>query len=135
LALNLILVHYLYIKKLKDAMKSLFILFAFVLLSVSNAQSQTASKKMITKTIKVYGNCGMCKTKIENKLSYTAGVKYGEWDIESKMLTVKFNPSKVSLEDIKKALADTGYDSDTHRATDKAYNGLHGCCKYERPKD
>lgn len=116
-------------------MRSLFILLAFTFLSVSNAQSQTSNKKMITETIKVYGNCGMCKSKIEKTLSYKTGVKYGVWDIDSKLLTVKYNPSKITLAQIKQALADIGYDSETHRATDETYNNLHGCCKYERPDD
>lgn len=76
----------------------------------------------------------MCKTKIEETLSYTTGVKFGEWDVESKMLVVKFNSKKTSLDKIKQVLADIGYDSETHRATQKAYDDLHFCCKYERPE-
>ncbi len=112
-------------------MKSLFLLVAITLFTLTNAQSQS---KTVTETLKVYGKCGMCKTKIEKTLSYTSGVKYGEWDVETKMLTVKYNSTKVTLEEIKQALADIGYDSETHRATQKSYDNLHGCCKYERPE-
>lgn len=85
------------------------------------------------KTIKVYGNCSMCKEKIESTLKKQKGVKGAIWDIESKQLKVMFDEAIITLEEIKQKLADVGYDTDSHRAKDKAYNKLHGCCQYDRP--
>jgi mercuric ion binding protein len=92
-----------------------------------------ANKKHMTSTLTVYGKCGMCKDKIEETLAYTRGVSSGEWNVETKVLTVNYNSKKTDLAKIKQALADMGYDSETHRATEEAYNNLHACCKYERP--
>ncbi len=44
-------------------MKSLILLIAVALLSASVSQAQIKNAK--TETVKVYGNCGMCKTTIE----------------------------------------------------------------------
>lgn len=115
-------------------MKQLILFSALVALFFSCASTQTGSGSKITSTLKVYGQCGMCKEKIETELSYTPGVSFGEWNTETKELTVRYNPKKITLDKIKQVLADIGYDSETHRASDEAYNKLHHCCKYERPE-
>lgn len=87
-----------------------------------------------TDTFKVYGNCGMCKRIIEKAAAGVDGVKSAVWDMKTDMLTVTYNAKKVDLDQIKAAVAASGYDSDSHRAPDEVYNNLHGCCQYERPK-
>ena len=88
-----------------------------------------------TEEFTVYGNCGMCERTIENSLKDVNGVSKGDWDRETDVMTVVYNPEIISLEDIKQKIADVGYDSDTHRAKDEVYNNLPGCCQYERPKN
>ncbi|GAB5418253.1 MAG: hypothetical protein Crog4KO_16420 [Crocinitomicaceae bacterium] len=83
-------------------------------------------------TFKVWGNCGMCKETIESTLSSLAGVQFAEWDKRKQILHIRFDSLKLKLEDIKVELANVGYDTKTHKATEEAYNGLHECCKYER---
>ncbi len=100
----------------------------------SDAGKATAVAGISTETFKVYGNCGMCKRKIEGALSDVKGIEYANWDMESKAMTVKYEAGAISLDDIKAKIAAVGYDSDTHRAPDEVYNNLHGCCQYERPK-
>ena len=39
---------------------------------------------------------------------------------------------KVKIEDLHKAIAKVGYDTDKVRANDDDYASLHSCCKYER---
>ncbi|MBK7342988.1 MAG: hypothetical protein IPJ06_07755 [Saprospiraceae bacterium] len=41
-------------------------------------------------------------------------------------MTVSFNPTVISFDQIKQRIADVGYDSDSHRATDEVYNNLPG---------
>lgn len=110
-------------------MRYLFATSLLLLLSIST-QAQAKS----TETFKVYGNCGMCKKTIESAALDAKGVKSATWDIDVDMITVVFDSSKTDLDKIKTAIAESGYDTDTHRAPDKAYNKLHGCCKYERPQ-
>ena len=75
----------------------------------------------------------MCKESIEQTLSKQKGIESATWNVETKQLTVKYDPEKISVDKIKIKLAEIGYDTDTHRASDKAYDALHGCCKYQRP--
>ncbi|MEO5782002.1 MAG: hypothetical protein ABIQ07_01945, partial [Ginsengibacter sp.] len=54
------------------------------------------------------------------------------WDENTKALAVTYNSSGTNSEKIQKAIAASGYDTQGFKATDKAYNSLMGCCKYER---
>ena len=95
--------------------------------------SLPAQSKWETTTFKVYGNCGMCEKRIENAL-FVPGIKLADWDRDTKMLTVKYKPSKINLEAIHKKVAAVGHDTDLAKASDAVYDKLPPCCKYERPK-
>ena len=114
-------------------MKSLSILAVlfFGLFSANNSFAQSPVKN---ETIKVWGNCGMCKTTIE-KAATKAGATTAIWDEESKELKFSYAVNKTSSEKIQKQIAKSGYDTEGFKATDKAYDKLHGCCKYERSGD
>lgn len=109
---------------------SLAVLFVGALASHSFAQKNTDS----TAVVKVWGNCGMCEERIE-KAAFGKGVKSAEWDVETDMLTVVFNPKKTDLLTIEKRISSVGHDTEHTRASDKVYNSLHGCCQYDRKKE
>jgi periplasmic mercuric ion binding protein len=90
-----------------------------------------ASAQTKTETIKVSGECGMCKTTIE-KAAKAAGAAFAEWDVDSKVLTVKYKNASSNTAKIEKAVAGAGYDTQSIKATDEAYSKLHTCCKYDR---
>lgn len=81
-------------------------------------------------SLKVWGNCGMCKTRIE-KAAKKAGATAAEWNEETKMLYVKYAAGSNSQK-VQKAIAAVGHDTEQFTAPDQVYNSLHGCCKYER---
>jgi len=85
-----------------------------------------------TEEFKVYGNCGMCETRIENAAKSVNGVTTADWDKETKMIEVSFDASKTDVHKVHKAIAKVGHDTDMHKADDKVYNALPGCCQYER---
>ena len=91
------------------------------------------NKKLLTESIKVYGNCNMCKKTIEGAVSSMDGVSLVNWNKDTKILNVKYNSDITSVESIKRSIADVGYDTDDVRASDDSYHSLHDCCKYERP--
>lgn len=84
-------------------------------------------------TFKVYGECGMCEERIENALDGVKGIAWADWEKATLELTVKYDPSVITLEEIKKKVAEVGHDTDSVKATEEAYANLHPCCKYERP--
>lgn len=92
------------------------------------SSAQTATKK---ETIKVWGNCGMCKSTIE-KAAKSAGANYANWNEDSKELKVSYAINKTSGTKIQEAIAKSGYDTQDLTADNKAYDKLHACCKYDR---
>ncbi len=107
-------------------MKSLsFIVFAVLIAFPVFSQSVTQNE-----TIKVWGNCGMCKKKIE-KAAKSAGATTAAWSEETKELKVAFALNTNSAK-IQAAIAKVGYDTQDVTADDAAYNNLPGCCQYDR---
>jgi periplasmic mercuric ion binding protein len=104
-----------------------FLLLSFLFLCFSfMAVAQTKSEKF-----SVSGECGTCKKKIE-KAAKAAGASYAMWDVDSKVLTVKYNSTSSNTAKIQQAVAKAGYDTPGFKATDEDYNNLDGCCQYER---
>lgn len=105
-------------------------LFAAILCSIFTINTATAQTTK-SETIKVWGNCGMCKTTIE-KAAKTAGAKTANWNEDSKELQVTYAVKKTSSAKIQEAVAKSGYDTQDFTAVKTAYDNLHGCCKYDR---
>lgn len=79
--------------------------------------------------IKTSAICEMCKERIERNLAFEKGVKEATLDVETKVVTVKYNPSKTDVSKIKSNITKTGYDADEVAATTEGYNKLPSCCK------
>ena len=116
-------------------MKTVKLFFAALMLAVmcSNVSAQSAATKSAgatkTETLKVQGNCGMCKSRIE-KAAKLDGVSKAEWDSETKLLAVTYDAAKTNLDQIGKKVAAVGHDNEKGKADDKTYDGLPSCCKY-----
>jgi mercuric ion binding protein len=82
-------------------------------------------------TFKIWGNCEMCKETIEGSLK-VEGIKAADWNKNTKMMTVAFDSTKITLDQIGKNIAAVGYDTEKYRGDDKAYAGLPECCQYQR---
>lgn len=96
---------------------------------------KVVSRKLETAEFMVYGNCGMCKDRIERAARSIKGVVVAQWDEDTHNLKIKYQPGMVKLMDVHQAIADVGHDTDQVKASDKIYEELHHCCKYERPTD
>jgi Cu(I)/Ag(I) efflux system membrane fusion protein len=80
--------------------------------------------------ITVQGNCDMCKARIESAAKTVNGVTSAVWDKKSKQLHIDFSPAETSIDNIGKAVAKAGHDTDKHKADKVSYDALPGCCKY-----
>jgi len=107
--------------------KGLFLLFAIMLLHTVNAQEKKS--KLETVIIQTSAECGDCKDRIEEMLNYTKGVKFSELDLETKKVTVKFSPKKISLSQIKTKLSELGYDADEVKSNPESVKKLPLCCQ------
>lgn len=99
------------------------------LLSITLAQGQVKNAK--TETVKIMGNCGMCKATIE-KAGNQSKIAALSWDKDSKIATIIFDSTQTNQAQILKRVALAGYDSQSFLAPTDAYNKLPGCCQYER---
>ena len=107
-------------------MKKIFLLAA-IFVSYYGYSQKGAIK---TETINVKGNCEQCKKRIENAADIK-GVKVSNWNEDTKVLSVTYNPEKVSMLQITEAIAKVGHDAGTVAATDASYKKLPGCCQYK----
>jgi periplasmic mercuric ion binding protein len=105
----------------------------FFLLAMTAFLSFHAFAQSQTDTIKVYGNCGMCKKRIEKAVKLE-GVSNAAWSSETKLLIISYDAAKISNDQIQKSVAAVGHDTEKYVAEDAVYDKLPGCCLYERKK-
>jgi hypothetical protein len=101
----------------------------FLLLLFVSTIGFTQDTKLTTETFEVIGNCGMCKERIEEAVDLV-GVKRASWDEKTETLTISFNSSKITLDEIHRIIAKIGHTTSLYKADPKAYENLHHCCKY-----
>ena len=109
---------------LKKTVITIVLLLSVVL---SNAQIKNAK----TATVKIFGNCDICKTSIEKagNLKKLASV---DWNKDTKMATITYDAKKTNEDEILKRIALAGYDNAKFLAPEDAYNKLSDCCLYDR---
>lgn len=112
-------------------MKALIVVLALAFIQLIGFTQSKGSVKTETVEFKVYGNCGMCKNRIEKALKVD-GVESAGWDANSKMVTVVYDKKNITKDQLHELVAEAGHDTDLVRAEDETYNKLHSCCKYER---
>ncbi|MBK8701139.1 MAG: TonB-dependent receptor [Saprospiraceae bacterium] len=104
--------------------------FIILLLSLLSAW---ASAQEVYRT-KVEGDCGMCKDRIEETAMQTIGVLTAIWDEETHILEISMDPKLFVADELMKAIATAGHDTEKYKADDAVYQALPECCHY-RPGD
>jgi cation transport ATPase len=89
---------------------------------LANAQTDT----LVVKTSVI---CDECKERIEHDLSFTKGVKSNVVNLDTKEVTVVYNAEKTDPQKIRIAITKIGYDADSLKADQKAFNKLPLCCR------
>ncbi len=93
------------------------------------AATATAKKGTEQVQFKTSAVCDMCKARIEKSMAYEKGVQAAHLDVDSKLLTVTYNPTKTTPAALRTAVQKTGYDADGATADARAYDRLPDCCK------
>ena len=96
--------------------KALFTTLFLALIAVAASYAQETK----TEEFKVYGNCGMCESRIEKAAKSVDGVTIADWDKETKMIKVSFDPQKTKVHKVHMAIANVGHDTAMHKADDTA---------------
>jgi len=115
-------------------MKQLFLISCLFLLSLTaTAQEKKVKKnKKAQYEVTVAGNCDMCKKRIEKAAYSVKGVKKAQFHADHFDVHLVVDENKCSVDDVKKAIAKAGHDTDKYKADEATYEKLHYCCKYER---
>ena len=105
-------------------MKTLILssILAFITLSAS---------AQVKASIRVAGNCDMCKKRIENAADLK-GVKTANWDSKTQTLDINYNPNKITLIQIQEEIAKIGHHTEKFKDDSLAFEKLHNCCHYQR---
>ena len=116
-------------------MKKIFVA-AFMLFLFHVANSQVMSNKPQTIIIKSANlRCWECKERldkyllIQNKSYLESGIIEWKIDLLKGELKIKFLPDRVTIDDIKAAINNGGFDADEEKAEPDAYKKLPSVCK------
>ena len=108
-------------------MKKLISLFAVLLLASSFSYAQES--KVVEAEFKIFGNCGMCKARLE-KVMKVKEVKFAKWDKTTKIMKVAYLSPDITVDSLKHRAAEVGHDTDKFKADDAVYAKLPKCCLY-----
>jgi copper chaperone CopZ len=106
----------------------LIILLSVIIFSACESKNEEHTQ---TAQFKVFGNCDMCKKRIESSIKEQKGVASVEWNVDNKMVKVQYD-STVAVDDLHKKIAAAGHDTELMTANEDAYKALHVCCQYKR---
>lgn len=110
-------------------------LISVILLTFLISTSYAQNPKKETITIKTEINCDhcvqcdSCGANIYNAIHENRGIRKVKINPEENTITVTYKPSKISPEEIKKAITEIGFDADEMKADATAYSKLDTCCK------
>lgn len=78
----------------------------------------------------VYGNCSMCRKRIEIAALSIPGVISANWSEDDKLLRTRIDPAVASNAKISKIVAGVGHKTEFDEAPAETYNDLPACCQY-----
>lgn len=91
---------------------------------------QVKKKQLATVTIKTPTvQCAECKERIEDFMAREEGVTKTVVDYKRKTTKVTYWTDRTTVENIKTAIANVGYDADDVTANPESYQKLPKCCK------
>ncbi|NIA28999.1 MAG: hypothetical protein GWP06_03690 [Actinobacteria bacterium] len=76
--------------------------------------------------------CDNCVKTVTAAVKKVDGVESIKIDLDKKVAHVNFDPKKVKLADIEKAIAASGYDANNVKRNKKAHDALSPCCQSKR---
>lgn len=116
-------------------MKKITTVLCFYILALQ-AQSQVMQQKAVWTTISIPQlKCWVCKEKLENFLltekgpNDDAGIMKWTISLGAATLRIQYVPDRMTLDYIRVAINNAGFDADSTKATPEAYQDLPPLCK------
>lgn len=79
--------------------------------------------------IQTNAQCSDCKARLEGELNFVKGIIYAELDIDTKVIEIKYNAKRINIDEIRKQIAELGYDADDVQAVKEKQEALPSCCQ------
>lgn len=92
---------------------------------------QAQKNKIETLEIHTSAVCDMCVETIQSEMIYEKGVKKVNVSLETKMITVQYDPRKTDPDALRKGVTKLGYYADDLPGDAKAKAALPECCQAE----
>ncbi|SRR5690606_38685230 len=99
--------------------------------TISPNTTLTSDENLIIKIKIPTAVCSSCEKTITKALQKMDGVEKAVVDAEIKIAEVEFNGAKITADEIRKAISNSGYDADDVKRNSSAYQKLDECCKTE----
>jgi periplasmic mercuric ion binding protein len=80
-------------------------------------------------TFYVEGACEACQPLIEQAVQAVPGVEEAQWDYETSLLTVTYQPGEEGEEPLQQAIAQAGFETQFYPADGPARAQLPACCQ------
>ena len=106
--------------------------FLVTILSIAVFTTASFSQQKTLETAKIKtpnALCEDCKTRIETYLKRIDGVRLVNVNFHRAETTVKYLTDRTNIEEIKTAIANSGYDADDIPANEESYKRLPKTCK------
>jgi mercuric ion binding protein len=104
---------------------------SFVLVQDAKSHYHDLALQSSIVIIKVYGECGSCKKRIENAAKVN-GVLSAEWNENTQLLKVHYNNKVINPDMIQQLEAAVGHDTEKYKANTNLYDQLPDCCHYRK---
>jgi len=105
----------------------LFTTFLVAVFATASFSQQKALETSVIKTPEAL--CEACKSRIETYLKRIDGVRVVNVNYRKGETTVKYLTDRTNIEEIKTAIANSGYDADDIPANEESYKRLPKTCK------
>ncbi len=107
-----------------------FLAFSVVAFSCGQANAGGTSVTLSTEIFCDHcEKCESCKERVEKALLSTAGVTAANMKVAESAIVVNYDPAKINEQQIKMAIAKTGFAAGDMAADPTAYDNLDDCCK------
>ncbi len=80
-------------------------------------------------TIQSSIQCGECVERLDDAFADIWSVKSVEYNTDDQTIIVRYNAKKITVEEIREVISETGYDADDVPAQIDAYLELTECCR------
>lgn len=107
-------------------MKNIYLTLLMCVMAAINLPAQKIETTEVE--FKVYGNCNMCKNRIENSLNIK-GIEKVKWNKATKILTVVFD-DLIEVDSLHKLVSLSGHDTELYKTDNETYKKLPKCCLY-----